>query len=95
MVRIFIDKKGSGEYVIQTTCLDADIFVSELAEAFAAALQVTHEGSDLAAFGILKNAMPIAYKLSGYKAEHVAEQRTLVCGTVAPGQCEVVSSAGR
>lgn len=92
MVRIFTDKDGSGEYVIQTTCLDADAFIAELAEALAVAVKV---GGDMAALGILTNAMPIAYKLSGYKADTVSEQRTLVCGTVSPNACEVVASAGR
>lgn len=95
MVRIFCDKNGSGEFVIQTTCLDSESFTYELAEALAAALASTTEGADLAAVGILKNAMPIAFKLAGYKADTVAEQRTLVCGTVSPANCEVMASAGR
>lgn len=94
MVRIFFDKKG-GEYCIQTTCLNAEDFTAELAEAFAEALKDAGDGADLAAFGILRNAMPIAFKLSGYKADTVSEQRTLVCGTVSPHNCEVISSAGK
>lgn len=94
MVRIFSDAKGSGDFVVQTTCLDTDSFLSEFAEAFDAAVVKANDGG-LTAMGILKNAMPIAYKLSGYKAENVQEQRTLVCGTVSPNSCEVVSSAGR
>lgn len=94
MVRIFSDVKGSGDFVIQTTCLDVDSFLSEFAEAFDSAVVKANDGG-LTAMGILKNAMPIAYKLSGYKAENVQEQRTLVCGTVSPNSCEVVASAGR
>lgn len=94
MVRIFSDVKGTGDFVIQTTCLDVDAFLSEFAEAFDAAVVKANDGG-LTAMGILKNAMPIAYKLSGYKAENVQEQRTLLCGTVSPNSCEVVSSAGR
>ena len=94
MVRIFADKKGSGEYVIQTTALDTDTFVFELAEAMGDAMKASEE-SALCAVGIMKNAMPIAFKLSGYKADTVAEQRTLVCGIVSPENCEVVSTAGR
>jgi hypothetical protein len=44
---------------------------------------------------ILKNAMPIAFKLSGYKADEVMEQRTLVCGAISPVACEEVACAGR
>lgn len=94
MVRIFSDVQGTGDFVIQTTCLDVDSFLSEFAEAFDAAVVKANDGG-ITAMGILKNAMPIAYKLSGYKAENVQEQRTLVCGTVSPNSCEVVSSAGR
>jgi len=94
MVRIFSDVNGSGDFVIQTTCLDADSFLTEFAEAFDAAVVKANDGG-MTAMGILKNAMPIAYKLSGYKADNVQEQRTLVCGTISPNSCEVVASAGR
>lgn len=95
MVRIFSDKH-SGDFVVQTTALDVDTFIAELSEALNAALYA--QGSDdggITSMGILKNAMPIAFKLSGYKAENVVEQRTLVCGNVSPNACEVVASAGR
>lgn len=94
MVRIFSDTNGSGDFVIQTTCLDAETFLSEFSEAFNDAVVKANDGG-LTAMGILKNAMPIAYKLSGYKADNVQEQRTLVCGTISPNSCEVVASAGR
>jgi len=94
MVRIFSDSDGSGDFVVQTTCLDTDTFLTEFAEAFDAAVVKANDGG-LTAMGILKSAMPIAYKLSGYKADSVQEQRTLVCGTVSPNSCEVISSAGR
>lgn len=94
MVRIFSDVNGTGDFVIQTTAIDADTFITELAEAMDIALKKTNDGG-LSALGILKNAMPIAYKLSGYKAETVQEQRTLVCGNISPTSCEVISSAGR
>lgn len=94
MVRIFSDSKGSGDFVIQTTATDTDTFISELAEALVKATDgVADDG--LMCMGILKNAMPIAFKLSGYKADAVSEQRTLVCGVISPESCELVSSAGR
>lgn len=94
MVRIFSDVSGTGDFVVQTTCLDADTFLSEFAEAFDAAVVKANDGG-ITAMGVLRNAMPIAYKLSGYKAENVQEQRTLVCGNISPTSCEVVASAGR
>ena len=94
MVRIFHDKK-SGEYVVQTTCLEPDAFISDLSEALSQVVQKTTGDAALAALGILTNAMPIAYKLSGYKADTVIEQRTLVCGTATPSASDVVATAGR
>lgn len=94
MVRIFSDTQGTGDFVIQTTALDADTFIAELAEAIDTAISKAADGG-VSALGILKNAMPIAYKLSGYKAEGVQEQRTLVCGNISPTSCEVIASAGR
>lgn len=94
MVRIFSDVNGTGDFVVQTTCLDTDTFLCEFAEAFDSAVIKANDGG-ITAMGVLRNAMPIAYKLSGYKAENVQEQRTLVCGNVSPTSCEVVASAGR
>lgn len=94
MVRIFRDK-NSGEYVVQTTCLDVDSFIADLSEALPQALGSVKDDSALAALGIMQNAMPIAYKLSGYKADEVVEQRTLVCGRATPASSDLVVSAGR
>lgn len=94
MVRIFQDKQ-SGEYVVQTTCLEAEAFISDLSEALSEVVSKANGDGALAALGILTNAMPIAFKLSGYKADNVNEQRTLVCGTASPASSDVVATAGR
>lgn len=94
MVRIFSDTNGSGEFVLQTTSLDLESFICDFSEALNAAVIKADDGG-LTAMGIMKNAMPIAFKLAGYKADTVQEQRTLVCGTISPNNCEVVASAGR
>lgn len=94
MVRIFQDKQ-SGEFVIQTTCLDADSFVSDLAEALADVVQKANGDAAISALGVLSNAMPIAFKLSGYKAENVSEQRTLVCGAASPSSSDLLVTVGR
>lgn len=36
-VSIYVDRKGSGDFVVQTTATDTDTFISELAEALAKA----------------------------------------------------------
>lgn len=91
-VRIFKDK-DTGEYAVQTSCLTADAFITELSEALAKAMSLENS-SDMAAFGILKSSMPIAFKLSGYKADEVSEQRTLLCGRVSPNSSDCVATAG-
>ena len=91
MIRIFKDKQ-TGEHVIQTTCLDVDSFTAELAEAVSNAI---NKGDAEIALSILTNSMPIAFKLAGYKAENVTEQRTLLCGALSPLACELVSEAGK
>ena len=91
MIKIFKDK--SGEFLIQTTCLDADSFIIELAEALTLAIEKNDGG--LAALGILQNAFPIAFKLSGYKAETVREQQSLVCGNATPSEDSLITSVGR
>ena len=93
MVRIFKDAQ-TGEYVLQTSCLDTDSFISELSEALTDAISKP-ESSELTTLGILSNAMPIAFKLAGYKADTVMEQRTLVCGKISPTACELVASVGK
>lgn len=91
MVRIFKDA-NSGEYVVQTSCLDMDSFTAELSEALANTIT---KGDAEVAMSILSNAMPIAFKLAGYKADTVSEQRTLVCGTISPNSCDLVTSVGK
>tara|TARA_R110000868_G_C10726047_1_gene751194 strand:- start:568 stop:843 length:276 start_codon:yes stop_codon:yes gene_type:complete len=91
MVRIFKDSQ-TGEHVIQTTCLDVDAFTAELSEALANSI---NKGDAEVALSILQNSMPIAFKLAGYKAETVSEQRTLVCGAMSPTSCELISSVGK
>lgn len=93
MVRIFKDK--SGEFLVQTTCLDVDGFISDFAEALSDALGKSNGDADLIALGALQNAMPIAFKLAGYKADTVAEQRTLVCGRASPSDADLLVTAGR
>ena len=93
MVRIYCDKVN-GEYLVQTTCLDPGQFISELAEALAAT-PTTDDDRALVTLAVLEHAFPIAYKLSGYKAEEVMESRTLVCGKPSLASCQVLATAGR
>jgi hypothetical protein len=91
MIRIFKDKHDTANYVVQSTCVDPESFLLEFAEALSV---VSKDLDDYALFSILKVAMPILFKLSGYKAEEVREQRTLLCGSVTPESCDVIATSG-
>jgi hypothetical protein len=93
MVRIFKDK--GGEFLVQTTCLDVDSFLSDFAEALSGAIGKANGEADMVAYGALQNAMPIAFKLAGYKADTVSEQRTLVCGRATPSDSDLLVTVGR
>lgn len=97
MVRIFKANGENGEVIIQTTCLDADSFLCNFAEALAIALKSEEAKGDEDFFilNAMQKAMPISYKLSGYKSDEVREERTLVCGNVPVERCAVVATAGR
>lgn len=90
MVRIYKDK--AGEFLVQTTCLDVEGFLGDLAESLH---KLDGPDRDLAILGVLQNAFPIAFKLAGYKAETVSEQRTLICGKASPNDADVVVTSGR
>lgn len=89
MVRIFRDSHGA--FAVQTTCLDVDAFMADLSDALAT---IAGDGSETI-FSVLQQAMPIAFKLSGYKADSVIEQRTLLCGVLSPRDSEQLAVAGK
>lgn len=91
MVRIFKDGKDS--FMVQTTCLDVADFTAQLAESMGSVGGDEVERA-IALKGILDCAMPIAFKLAGYKADSVTEQRTMVCGFVSPSESKLLASSG-
>lgn len=92
MVKIFEDQK-SGETIVWTSCLTTGDFLVDLSAAMADATKAGDR--DVRIHSILSRAMPIAFKLSGYKADEVNEARTLTCGTVSPDGCAVIGRGGR
>jgi hypothetical protein len=72
-----------------------EAFTADLAEALAAVLKEANGDAALSALGVLNNAMPIAFKLAGYKAETVYETRTLMCGTALPHKSDMLATAGK
>ena len=93
MIQIFCGKNGN--YCIRTSCLTTDDFVADLSEAIGTIAKESDGDVSPAIMGVLSQAMPIAFKLSGYKAETVQEQRTLVCGSVLSHESDLIATAGR
>jgi hypothetical protein len=94
MIRIY--RNVAGQFAVQTTALDAETFIFELSEAMAKLADVApDEDLSVAFLGTLESAFPIAFKLSGYKADGVTEQRTLLCGSLLPNDSECVAHVGR
>lgn len=84
---------SNGEIGVLTTTHDVDEFVSGLAIATAKHLKDNPGDVESAMRWIFKNAMPIAFKLAGYKAEQVVERHVLMCGSGAPSADDIIASA--
>jgi len=96
-VRIYRDPSTS-ELAVWTSDLALADFIDNLSTAIAGLslpLGDTNVHDDVLISKALEQAFPIAFKLSGYKAEQVKEQRTLYCGDISPSNCEVLSRGGR
>lgn len=89
MIKVFRDKK-TGDYLVESNCLDIPAFIADLSEA----LSNIKNGGAEEYMAVLTQAMPIAYKLSGYKADEVSERRTLICGRCSPQDSSLVVSVG-
>lgn len=76
---------GKREVVVQTNAQSLDLFISGLADALDVAIESmgTAERAEMLA-SVLRNAFPVAYAISGYKAERVSETRMLSCGAATP-----------
>jgi hypothetical protein len=76
---------GKREIVVQTNAQSLDLFISGLADALDVAVgsMEPSERAEMLA-SVLRNAFPVAYAISGYKAERVSETRMLSCGAASP-----------
>jgi hypothetical protein len=88
MINIYKDrsKGGNGEMIIETDCLKVEQLISELASAMVtlASSEAFRDDLDFTFAAILNNAFPLAFKIAGYKAETVREQRVLIAGSSLP-----------
>jgi len=84
---------GSREIVVQTNAQSLDVFISGLADALDAALQAEPELAAQTISATLKNAFPVAFAISGYKAEKVSESKLLTCGFASPDASELVAQS--
>jgi len=92
MIRIY-KQSNNGEVGVLTDCLDAEGFMSQLADAIAKYMAICDEDEtycdqerDLQ--WLLPNAFEIMLKLKGYKNEGVSEQRLLFAGDAMPAATE-------
>lgn len=85
---------GRREFVVQTNAQSLDLFVAALADAMDEAIEKagTVSRAELIA-SVLRNAFPLAYAISGYKAERVSETRMLTCGAADPSSTNLVAQS--
>ena len=83
MLRIYLDKT-SREFQVQTDCLDLDSFIEQFSAALLKLMMSMNlpEQWEESNSSLIRNMLPIAFKLAGYKAEQVREERVLTCGHV-------------
>lgn len=84
---------GAREIVVQTNAQSLDVFISGLADALDAALQAEPDLAAQTIAATLKNAFPVAFAISGYKAEKVSESKLLTCGFASPDASELVAQS--
>lgn len=87
-VTIYRDKEnrfgGRDAWSISTTAANLDQFVQALSVAMSNSIQKSGGAPADELQAILQAALPIAFKLSGYKADAVRELRTLISGATSP-----------
>ena len=83
---------GKREIVVQTNAQSLELFIVGLADALDAAID-QNSGQQRPEFlaSLLRNAIPVAFAIAGYKAERVSETRMLSCGTAAPGESNLLA----
>lgn len=102
MVRIFFSNNPGSDYVIWTDVGDnMDVFIGQLAIAVADAIKNLPVDDELpsrtAVFleSVLARALPIAFKIAGYKAEAVGEYRVLINGPAGWSDSRLAGQGGR
>lgn len=90
---------GANEIVVQTNAQSLDVFIAGLANALHDALlkdaanDTEKDNSESIIASTLKNAFPVAFAISGYKAEKVSESKLLTCGFASPDASELIAQS--
>jgi len=82
------------EVVVQTNCTTLDAFITELADVLENCNDAERAGFDEPRHfyrSVLKNAFPVAFAISGYKADRVTEAKLLTCGAMSPDGLQLLS----
>lgn len=84
---------GAREIVVQTNAQSLDVFIAGLSDALCAAMIAEPELAEQTLAQTLKNAFPVAFAISGYKADKVSESKLLTCGFASPDASELVAQS--
>jgi len=90
---------GANEIVVQTNAQSLDVFIIGLANALHDALlkdaasSADRDNSESIIASTLKNAFPVAFAISGYKADKVSESKLLTCGFASPDASELLAQS--
>lgn len=93
MVKLYKNRQsgGNGEIVVVTDAKDLRDFIPELAKATLQAIKQLEGDEEFTLNAIFSNAFDVAFKLQGYKAERVVEQKLLTCGYSSPNVCDIIA----
>ena len=84
---------GTHEIVVQTNAQSLDVFISGLSDALDSAVKLEPEHAAQTISCTLRNAIPIAFAIAGYKADKVSESKLMTCGFASPDASELVAQS--
>lgn len=93
MTRIYknMGKGGNGEVVITTTASDLRQLESEIGSAALEALKKNEGDEQFFLDSFFPNLFQLAFKVAGYKADGVREERFLVSGHSSPDESKLLA----
>lgn len=84
---------NNGERIVETNALTFDDFVAHCPTAVLRALEATAGDEEYTLDYVLPALFELAFKLKGYKASSVQEQRVLLSGSVWPAEDDLIATS--